>query len=96
MKLVLIAYNEALDTEVAALIRGNGVQGYTKWTRVFGEGRLSGPHLGTHVWPKANNVMAVVTDPETAGKLIDGVRGLRSRLGREGVKAFVIPCEEAT
>jgi len=96
MKMVLVAYNEALDGEMAALLERNRVEGFTKWTRVFGQGRTSGPHLGTHVWPKANNLLAVVTDDDTARSLCDGVRELRKRLGRKGVKAFLIPCEEAT
>ena len=96
MKLVVIAYNEALDGEVEGILEQCGVEGYTKWTKVYGKGKASGPHLGTHVWPKANNVLAAFTDEETAGRLMEAVRGLRERLAREGVKAFVIPCEEVT
>jgi len=96
MKLVLIAYNEALDEEVGDLLEEHGVEGYTKWTKVYGKGRSSGPHLGTHVWPKANNVLALVIDEEAAEKIVEGVRKLRERLAREGIKAFVIPCEGVT
>jgi len=96
MKLVLVAYNEALDEEVGGLLDKNGAEGYTKWTKVYGQGQTSGPHLGTHIWPKANNVLAVVTDGDTAGKLLDGVRELRKRLSKEGIKAFLLPCEEMT
>ena len=96
MKLVLIAYNEALDQEVEGLLQASGVDGLTKWTKVYGKGKASGPHLGTHVWPKANNVIAAVTGEKEAGKLLDGVRELRKRLSKEGVKAFLLPCEEVT
>lgn len=96
MKLVLIAYNEAIDEEVGEILKSNGAEGWTKWTKVYGQGRSSGPHLGTHVWPKANNVVAAATDDDTAAKLLEGVRELRQRLSKEGVKAFVLPCEEAT
>jgi len=96
MKLILITYNEALDDEVDRLLRENGVEGFTKWTKVYGKGRASGPHLGTHVWPKANNVIAAATEDETAQKLLNGVRELRGRLAAEGVKAFLLPCEEVT
>jgi len=94
MKLVLIAYNEALDEEVGELLGENGVEGFTKWTKVYGKGRSSGPHLGTHVWPKVNNVLAVVTEDEKAEKLLNGVWELRTRLSREGVKAFVVNVEQ--
>jgi len=45
MKLVLIAYNEALDGEIEGLLGENTVEGFTKWTKVYGKGRSSGPHL---------------------------------------------------
>jgi len=96
MKLVVIAYNEALDEEVGELLGENSVEGFTKWTKVYGKGRSSGPHLGTHVWPKANNVLAIVTQDDTAERLLNGVRGLRTRLSREGVKAFVVNVEQET
>jgi len=96
MKLVLIAYNEALDEELAEVLHANGVESFTKWAKAYGKGQASGPHLGTHVWPKANNVLAAVTDDETARKVLDGVRELRKRLSKEGVKAFLLPCEDMT
>lgn len=96
MKLVMIAYNEALDQAVEDLLDHHGIQGYTKWTKVHGKGRSSGPHLGTHVWPKANNVVAAVVDDEAAHQALEGVRELRGRLAQEGVKAFVVPCDEVT
>jgi len=70
------------------------VEGFTKWTKVYGKGRSSGPHLGTHVWPKANNVLAIVIEDEQAEKLLNGVRELRTRLSREGIKAFVVNVED--
>jgi len=94
MKLVLIAYNEAIDEEIEELLSEGGLEGFTKWTKVYGKGRSSGPHLGTHVWPKANNVLAVVTEDDKAEKLLEGVRELRTRLSKEGVKAFVLNVEE--
>jgi len=96
MKLLLIAYNEALDEEVEELLHATSVEGFTKWTKTYGRGRSSGPHLGTHVWPKANNALVVVTEDDKAEKLLDGVRELRGRLSHEGVKAFMLPVEAAT
>jgi nitrogen regulatory protein PII len=96
MKLVLIAYNEAIDAEVLDMLNSRGVTHYTQWTKTFGRGEASEPHLGTHVWPKANSVLAIVTDEETAKRALQGVRKLRETLSREGIKAFVIPCEEVT
>jgi len=89
-------YNEAINDEVESLLEKNGVDGFTKWTKVYGKGRASGPHLGTHIWPKANNVLVAVTEQETAGKIMQGIRGIRKRLAREGVKAFMWEIEDVT
>lgn len=96
MKLVFIAYNEALEREVVDLLRDCGAEGWTKWTKVYGQGRSSGPHLGTHVWPKANNVIAVVADADTAEQVVSGIREMRKTLSSKGIKAFVLPCEAVT
>lgn len=92
----MIAYNEALDEKVDQVLDALGVEGFTKWTKAYGRGRTSGPHLGTHVWPKANNVVMAVMDDEQARRALDAVREMRDRLGREGIKAFILPCEEMT
>lgn len=96
MKMVLIAYNEAIDSAVMELIDRNAVQGFTKWTKVLGKGKQSGPHLMTHVWSKGNNaIMCCVTDEQSA-TLLDGVRQLRQTLGHDGVKAFAMPVTDVT
>jgi nitrogen regulatory protein PII len=96
MKMVLIVYSEALDEEVMQALRVGAASGYTKWTRVLGDGHSSGPHLGTNIWPKANNVLAVVAEDDQVGPLVECVRALRTELGAEGVKAFVLPVEAVT
>jgi hypothetical protein len=94
MKLVLVAYNEAIDEAVHEILSAHELEGFTKWTRVYGKGRSSGPHLGTHIWPKANNVLAVVTEDEQADNLMTAVRDLRARLSSEGIKAFMLNVEQ--
>jgi len=94
MKFVMICYNEAIDNEVTELLEQADAKGYTKWTKVLGKGQTSGPHLGTHIWPKVNNVLAVVTEEATAGKILQGIRELRKRFAQEGVKAFTWEIDE--
>ncbi|MDY6913229.1 MAG: P-II family nitrogen regulator [Planctomycetota bacterium] len=96
MKLLLIAYNEAVDQEMMERLDACGVTGYTKWTRVLGRGATSGPHLLSHVWPKGNNVLAVAVEDEAADAIFQAVDELRQSAGTEGVKAFVLPIERAT
>lgn len=96
MKMIMIAYNEAVDEEVMEVLKGNDQAEFTKWTKVLGWGRQSEPHLLTHVWPNANSfLMTCVTDEKASG-IMQGVRELRKTLGHEGIKAFSLPVEDAT
>ena len=96
MKMVMIACNEAIDADVLETIESAGVEGYTKWTKVQGKGRRSGPHLMSHVWSKGNNVVLCCVEDDRAAALMDGIRRLRKELGADGIKAFVMPVTEAT
>jgi hypothetical protein len=128
MKLVMIAYRQAIDDEVWDIL-GNGVVECTKGEKVacqgdfdepvhlllagkqvlppspVGHGRqrslspsplASGVHLGTERWSKLNNVLMGVLDDALAAKVMDGARELQKQFGPEGVKAFLLPCEEGT
>jgi len=96
MKMLFIVYNEAVDEEVMEIIDTVSIEGYTKWTKVLGKGTTSEPHLMTHIWPKANNVLMIGAEDEQADKVTEGVRKLRTKVGHEGVKAFLMPLETLT
>jgi hypothetical protein len=96
MKMVLISYNQALDDRVMEVLDECRLENYTKWTGALGKGSTSGPHLATHVWPKANNVLALAMDDGSVEPLLEQVRKLRADLGHEGIKAFVLPLEALT
>ncbi len=96
MKMVMIAYNEAIDLEVMEVLTGCGTENYTKIPSVFGKGTTSGTHLGNDIWPGRNNVLYVACEDKQAKQLISCVKELRKSLSKEGVKAFVLPVEEIT
>jgi len=96
MKAVFIAYNEAVDEEVSEALEECGVAQFTKWTRVLGKGGNSGPHMLTAVWPKGNHVVFAALEDDTARKLMDQIRHLRTEIGHEGVKGFLLPVEDIT
>ena len=96
MKMVMIIYNEAIDEEVMAAIASCGITSFTKWQRVLGKGELSAAHLGSTIWPGVNNVCVSVADDNKVSPILAQVKKLRSTLGREGIKAFVLPVEEVT
>lgn len=96
MKMLMIIYNEAIDEEVMAALEVCCVESFTKFRRVLGKGKLSGAHLDSNTWPGANNVLMSVADDGKIPAVLKQVKSLRETLGKEGIKAFVWPVEEAT
>jgi nitrogen regulatory protein PII len=94
MKMVMLTYNEAIDIEVMEVLNACGIVNYTKVTRVFGKGKTSGTHLGNQIWPGLNYISYVACDDEQVKQVVSGITNLRKTLGREGVKAFVMPLEQ--
>ncbi len=96
LKMVIIAYNEAIDMEVMEAMEKCGLKNYTKAMGVFGRGEASGTHLGNDIWPGRNNLLYVAASENATRQLISAVKGLKVKVGREGIKAFVLPIEEMT
>ena len=95
-KMVMVTYNEAIDTEIMDVLEHCGLKNYTKITATYGKGTTSGTHLGNDIWPGRNNILYVACDEKQAQKIITCVRELKEKLGHEGIKAFVLPLEEVT
>jgi nitrogen regulatory protein PII len=96
MKMVMVTYNEAIDVDVMEVLNGCGLLNYTKVTRVYGKGTTSGTHLGNQIWLGLNYILYVACDDTQAKQVVSGITNLRKTLGKEGVKAFVIPLEQVT
>ena len=96
MKMVMIAYNEAIDTEVMEVLGRCGVKNYTKIEGVFGSGEASGIHMGNDIWPGRNSLLYVACEEKQASQILSCVKELRKNLGTEGIKAFILSIEEAT
>ncbi len=96
MKMVMISYNEAIDAEVIEVLKNCGLKNYTKLTGAFGSGATSGIHEGNDIWPGRNNILYIVCDDREVMQLISCVKELRKKLGKEGIKAFILPVEDLT
>ncbi len=96
MKMVMIVYNEAIDMEAMEALAACNVKNYTKVIGVFGSGYASGTHLGNDIWPGKNNILYVACEEANARQILSRIKELRKKLGREGVKAFILPIEEFT
>ncbi|MFA6216650.1 MAG: PG0541 family transporter-associated protein [Candidatus Omnitrophota bacterium] len=96
MKMVMVVYNEAVDAEVMEVLGSCAMKNYTKVMGVFGKGSTSGTHGGDDIWPGRNNILYVACDDKQAKQMVSCVKELRKSLGKEGVKAFLLPLEEMT
>jgi len=95
-KMVMITYNEAIDNEVMEVLANCGLENYTKVIGTFGRGSASGTHLGNDVWPGRNNILYIACEEKEAQEIISSIKKLRKTLGKEGIKAFILPVEEVT
>lgn len=96
MKMIMIAYNEAMDMEVMEILENCSLTNYTKIGETFGRGTSSGTHLGTDIWPGLNNVLYAACPDDRVQQILAAIRNLRKSLGKEGVKAFVWQLVEMT
>ena len=96
VKMIFIMYNIAINDEVIQILKSLEIEGYTRWEKATGCGKTSGPHLGTNVWPAVNSVLAVAVEDDKKNRLIEEIKKMRQKLGKEGIKAFVLPLEEIT
>lgn len=96
MKMLMIAYNEAIDTEIMEALENCGLKNYTKIKTAYGRGTTSGIHLGNDIWPGRNNILYVACQDEQAKNLLSSIKELRKQLGKEGLKAFAWNLEEIT
>ncbi|MDD5465519.1 MAG: hypothetical protein PHP73_04150 [Candidatus Omnitrophica bacterium] len=94
LKMVMIAYNEAIDDEVMDALENCSLENYTKINGVFGRGAASGTHLGDDIWPGRNNILYAACLEAQAKQLLSSIKELRKKLGKEGLKAFAWNLEE--
>lgn len=96
MKMIMISYNSAIESEVTEVLKNLSIQNFTKWTNVLGKGEKSGSHFGTEIWPGINSVIAIALEDNKKDEVIAQIRKLRTRFVKIGVKAFVWNLEETT
>jgi hypothetical protein len=96
VKMVMVSYNEAVEFEVMDSLAKCALKNYTKITNTYGSGLTSGTHLGNDIWPGKNSILYVACEDKEAKELLSRIKELRNTLGREGIKAFLMPLEDMT
>ena len=96
MKAVFVAYNQAYNQEIVELLEQLGQRGYTVWEDVGGRGSVDGePHLGNHAWPTQNHALLTVLDDALAPKVMAALRDTYAANPDLGLRAYVLPGEDA-
>lgn len=99
MKLVLLVFNCIYDEPIRAIIERLRLPGFTEAPRVFGTGE-SGRRFGTHAFPGHDTLILTVVPEPQVGPLLEEIVRFKAGLGgpgkrQGGVKAFVLPVEQA-
>ena len=94
MKIVWIAYNQAIGDEVNESLERCGVTNYIKIPVAHGVGQHSGFHMGSHIWPGVNSLLMIACTEETKDRLLEEVKKLKRSFEKEGIKVFVMPLDE--
>ena len=96
MKAIFIAYNQAYNQEIVELLENLGQRGYTVWTEVGGRGTVDGePHLGSHAWPAQNHAVLTAVEDSLAPKIMDALREKDASNNALGLRAYLLPVEDA-
>lgn len=97
LKLVMLAVDEGLIDYVEEAFAKLEIRGYTRIDNSRGQGSVEGePHLGTHIWPGLNFLFFIVTNADTASRLMDEIRIIDQREGKPGIRAFLLNVEDMT
>ena len=84
MKSVTAIFNVAIEEEVLAVLRGLGIEAFTQWPRIVGQGPETGPRMDSHVWPGANSGLLLIVDDDMAARVMEELQKLHdSPVGRQ-------------
>ncbi|MCS7001368.1 MAG: hypothetical protein NZ518_00825 [Dehalococcoidia bacterium] len=98
MRLLMVVFPEAAETDVRQVIEQSGVPGWTQVRNLVGSG-VSGPHLGTPIWPGHNAAFFTAVPDDVVGAVVTGLKAyVDAHQGAYGraipIRVFAMPCEQ--
>ena len=91
----MIVFNQANTERVGYMLDVLGIQGWSFFEQVQGQGSVNGdPRRGTHAWPEMNSAVITVVEDDQVPTLLESVQKLDARNPEVGVKAFSWKIEE--
>lgn len=95
MKAVFLSAFQAFYDDIIIIFNKLEIRGFTYWNETQGRGSYSGePHYGTHAWPALNCSFLAFIEEDKIEKLLTALKTLDNSAEQQGLRAFVIPCEQ--
>ncbi|MBO6012338.1 MAG: hypothetical protein J6P82_02320 [Bacteroidales bacterium] len=96
MKAVFISFDQAHREAVIAALSSTMMRGFTMWEQTHGRGSENGePHYGSHAWPGENSSILSVCDDNKVPLIMERLRKIDKDSPNLGLRAFVLPVEDA-
>lgn len=96
MKAIFIAYDQAHHDSVIEALSSCMQRGFTCFEQAMGRGSLKGePHYGSHAWPGMNSAIITMCEDDRVSHIFDRLRKLDEEKPMLGLRAFVLPVEQA-
>jgi hypothetical protein len=95
MKSIFISAFQAFYDEIIAIFDQMDIRGFTYWSETQGRGTYHGePHYGTHAWPSLNCSFLTFVEENKVKGLLEALQKLDRSAEQQGLRAFVMPCEQ--
>ncbi len=95
MKMMIIICPESRREDIRAVLDRHEVHRFSEMKDVTGEG-TTGKHMGTRLWPGSSSLIFTVLPDEKTSELLDALKTCTRELyPGEGLRAFVLPVEQA-
>ena len=96
MKSIFIAFDQAHQEEVMAILSRNNARGFSRFEQVQGRGTKTGePHYGDHAWPGMCSAIITVVDDRQVAPILQALRNLDQSVPQLGLRAFVWNIEQS-
>lgn len=96
MKGIFIAFDQAHRETVIEALSSSLQRGFSLFPDVQGRGSENGePHFGSHAWPGENSAVFTVCEDDRVAQILERLKKLDQERPMLGLRAFVIPVEQA-
>ena len=96
MKAVFITFDQAHYEHIIDILARLNCRGFTAWPQVSGRGTRDGePHYGSHAWPSLAQAIMTIVDDSRVAPLLQRLKTLDNERPRLGLRAFVLPVDQA-